>query len=113
MDNCTCILGPESKIVAGIAGSAIEENRAPGHWNNSVGYHSNTGRCYSSHDSTANTGGEVIGLGESKTQNLLSVQSLLGFFVLLPLSQNLFISLTFFSKLRLISLVFSKCAEKI
>ncbi|XP_064595046.1 uncharacterized protein LOC135461750 [Liolophura sinensis] len=57
-------LGPESKIVAGIAGSAIEENRAPGHWNNTVGYHSNTGRCYSSHDSTANTGGEVIGQGD-------------------------------------------------
>ena len=54
--------GPSSKVTIGIAGPDISDEAHPGHWNNTVGYHSN-GRCYSSHFCEGNTDGQHFGVG--------------------------------------------------
>lgn len=53
-----------SKITLGIAGPDIASDSHPGNWLNSVGYHSDTGRCYTSHQCVANTEGEKFGIGD-------------------------------------------------
>ncbi|XP_071113924.1 uncharacterized protein [Haliotis cracherodii] len=57
-------IAQNSKITLGIAGPDIEDDAHPGNWNNSVGYHSDTGKCYTSHNGTANTDGEKFGIGD-------------------------------------------------
>jgi len=52
-----------SKITLGIAGPDIDNDAHPGHWNNTVGYHSDTGQCFSSHADSANTKGERFSIG--------------------------------------------------
>lgn len=53
-----------SIVTIGIAGPDISEDAQPGHWNNTVGCHSNTGRCYSSHWCVANTRGSSFDIGD-------------------------------------------------
>ena len=55
----------QSKITIGIAGPDIDNDAHPGHWNNTVGYHSDTGKCFTSHIDTANTKGEKFTIGKS------------------------------------------------
>ncbi|XP_050390636.2 uncharacterized protein LOC126809857 isoform X1 [Patella vulgata] len=57
-------LAINSKITLGIAGPDILEGTHPGNWNNTVGYHSDSGRCYTSHREIANTKGEGFGIGD-------------------------------------------------
>ncbi|ESO94723.1 hypothetical protein LOTGIDRAFT_160956 [Lottia gigantea] len=57
-------LASNSKITLGIAGPDISEGSHPGNWNNTVGYHSDSGRCYTSHSEIANTTGEKFGIGD-------------------------------------------------
>ncbi|XP_005088904.1 uncharacterized protein LOC101862618 [Aplysia californica] len=57
-------LAPNSKITLGIAGPDIASDAHPGNWIDSVGYHSDTGQCYTSHQSVANTEGEKFGIGD-------------------------------------------------
>ncbi|XP_076467081.1 uncharacterized protein LOC143298198 [Babylonia areolata] len=59
-----CALAPKSRITLGIAGPDIAEDACPGHWTNSVGYHSDNGQCYSSHRCVANTEGQKFGIGD-------------------------------------------------
>lgn len=53
----------KSKVTIGIAGPDIKEDAHPGNWNNTVGYHSDTGKCFTSHKEIANTNGEKFGIG--------------------------------------------------
>jgi hypothetical protein len=53
-----------SCITLGIAGPDIDNDAHPGHWNNTVGFHSDTGKCFSSHNSSANTKGEKFSIGK-------------------------------------------------
>ncbi|KAL3883020.1 hypothetical protein ACJMK2_029320 [Sinanodonta woodiana] len=57
-------MSAHSKITIGIAGPDIDNDAHPGHWNNTVGYHSDTGKCYTSHKCSANTRGEKFGIGD-------------------------------------------------
>ncbi|XP_013380369.1 uncharacterized protein LOC106151578 [Lingula anatina] len=57
-------LGPTSVVTIGIAGSDIPLDVHPGHWNNTVGYQSHTGKCYTSHNYSGNTDGEKFGMGD-------------------------------------------------
>lgn len=57
-------LAQQSKITIGIAGPDIDNDAHPGHWNNTVGYHSDTGKCFTSHIDTANTKGEKFTIGD-------------------------------------------------
>ncbi|KAH3739061.1 uncharacterized protein LOC127851769 [Dreissena polymorpha] len=57
-------LAQNSKITLGIAGPDIDEDAHPGHWNHTVGYHMNTGQCFSSHMDSANTKGEKFSIGD-------------------------------------------------
>ncbi|XP_041350661.1 uncharacterized protein LOC121369676 [Gigantopelta aegis] len=57
-------LAEHSRITIGIAGPDISEDASPGSWNNSVGCHSDTGRCFTSHNDVANTDGEGFGIGD-------------------------------------------------
>ena len=65
LDLSFCIsTAQQSRITIGIAGPDIDNDAHPGHWNNTVGYHSDTGRCYTSHMDTANTVGEKFSIGK-------------------------------------------------
>lgn len=57
-------LAQHSRITLGIAGPDIDNDAHPGHWNNTVGYHSDSGKCFSSHSSSANTKGEKFSIGD-------------------------------------------------
>ncbi|XP_071135084.1 uncharacterized protein [Mytilus edulis] len=57
-------LSTKSKVTIGIAGPDIKDDAHPGNWNNTVGYHSDTGKCYTSHKEIANTYGEKFGIGD-------------------------------------------------
>ncbi|XP_045196072.2 uncharacterized protein LOC123551303 [Mercenaria mercenaria] len=57
-------LAQQSRITLGIAGPDIDNDAHPGHWNNTVGFHSDTGKCFSSHNSSANTKGEKFSIGD-------------------------------------------------
>ncbi|KAL4232460.1 hypothetical protein ACF0H5_007153 [Mactra antiquata] len=57
-------LAQNSRITLGIAGPDIDNDAHPGHWNNTVGYHSDTGKCFSSHKDSANTKGEKFSIGD-------------------------------------------------
>ncbi|XP_074655144.1 uncharacterized protein LOC141908822 [Tubulanus polymorphus] len=57
-------LAANSVITIGIAGPDINDDVHPGNWNNTVGYHSNTGRCYTSHKLGANTDGQKFGIND-------------------------------------------------
>ncbi|XP_041355029.1 uncharacterized protein LOC121372654 [Gigantopelta aegis] len=57
-------LAEHSRMTIGIAGPDISEDASPGRWNNSVGCHSDTGRCFTSHNDVANTDGEGFGIGD-------------------------------------------------
>ncbi|CAL1544708.1 unnamed protein product [Lymnaea stagnalis] len=57
-------LNKNSKITLGVAGPDIEPDSHPGNWLDSVGYHSDTGQCYTSHQRMANTEGEKFGIGD-------------------------------------------------
>jgi hypothetical protein len=52
-------------ITIGIAGPDIADEVHPGKWVNTVGYQSNTGRCYTSHKLGANTDGQRFSVGKS------------------------------------------------
>ena len=54
---------PNSRITLGIAGEGIASDAHPGNWIDSVGYVSDTGQCYTSHQCVANTEGEQFGVG--------------------------------------------------
>ena len=56
-------LATKSKVTIGIAGPDIKEDAHPGNWNNTVGYHSDTGKCFTSHKEISNTNGEKFGIG--------------------------------------------------
>lgn len=56
-------IATKSKVTIGIAGPDIKDDAHPGNWNNTVGYHSDTGKCYTSHKEIANTYGEKFGIG--------------------------------------------------
>ncbi|XP_064628155.1 uncharacterized protein LOC135487894 isoform X2 [Lineus longissimus] len=57
-------LAPNSVITIGIAGPDIADEVHPGKWINTVGYQSNTGRCYTSHKLGANTDGQRFSVGD-------------------------------------------------
>ncbi|BFZ09153.1 hypothetical protein BsWGS_12192 [Bradybaena similaris] len=57
-------LASDSKVTFGIAGPDIASHVIPGHWLHSVGYHSDTGKCYTSHHCEANTHGETLEVGD-------------------------------------------------
>ena len=59
-----------SKIALGIAGPDISADTHPGNRLDTVGYHSDTGQCYTSHQHIANTEGEKFGVGK-KSVSLL------------------------------------------
>ena len=66
----------QSKITIGIAGPDIDNDAHPGHWNNTVGYHSDTGKCFTSHIDRANTKGEKFSIGNFKLPYLPQVLGL-------------------------------------
>ncbi|CAG5134153.1 unnamed protein product [Candidula unifasciata] len=57
-------LAADSTVTFGIAGPDIDPNIQPGHWLHSVGYESDTGKCYTSHHCVANTQGETLQVGD-------------------------------------------------
>ncbi|OWF45917.1 uncharacterized protein LOC110456445 [Mizuhopecten yessoensis] len=58
-------LSTKSKITIGIAGPNLGDDAHPGKWNRTVGYHSDTGNCYTCHSDIANSNGERFRIGDT------------------------------------------------